>query len=127
MDTFALTLFVVCACGGMLSVALLHRWLRAQASRMQPDITLESEAPAAPIASPLPASRAAGVRSPAPLPLPVLDDEPTQPMARTDTSFGGTDFPSTLTLDALEAESAPSVNQGFADTLPMPLETVAGG
>jgi hypothetical protein len=52
----------------------------------------------------------------------LLDDEPTQPMTRTDTAFGSTDFPSTLTLDAQDAESTAAANHGFADTLPMPAE-----
>ena len=124
MDSFALTLFVVCASGGMLCVALLQRWLLTH-SRTQPDIVVDSLPPAAPIVTPSPAGRALGASSLAIAPT-LLDDEPTRPMTRTDTSFGRTDFPSTLALDALETESPPGAGQGFADTMPMPVETVEG-
>jgi hypothetical protein len=130
MDSFALTLFAVCACGAMICVALLQRWLRTH-SRKQPDIVLDSLPPAARIVAPSPAGRsvgAAGAVGAGSLAIAqvVPDDEPTRPMTRTDTAFGRTDFPSTLALDALDAESPPGASPGFADTMPLPVETVEG-
>jgi hypothetical protein len=134
MEPFALTLFVLCACTGLVTVALLARWLRSQAER-EPDILLE-DAPVSNIIAPLAASQTATSRARAT----VLDDDATQPMTRTETHWAGTEWPSTLPLqhgadaeaaaptsaERLGAQSAQQVDieaDGYADTQPMPVES----
>jgi hypothetical protein len=133
MEPYALTLFVLFACGGMLTIALLARWLRGQSGTV-PDIELET----APGESVLASSTAAEPRRTAAAAgraqrAPVTDDEATQPMTRTETSWGGTDWPSTQPFASSQpAVVAPGVDEtprtassDFADTLPMPVETTA--
>lgn len=133
MESLALTLFVLCTCTGLVSVAIMARWLRGHL-RSQPDVVLADPVRADPIVTPLSASAAAaGAVATSTLatprrPPPVLDDEPTQPWARTQTwgPMDASDWPTTV-LDpsqAPDAESKRPAEPGFADTQPMPPEAV---
>ena len=124
MESFALTLFVLCACAGLLTVAVLARWLRSQPLR-GPDIDLDfGPDDRAVKASALTQSAPAGQPV---APSTFLEDDATQPMTRTQTSWGATDWPSTLPADALAAMEAQAMDDAaphptFADTQPMPVE-----
>lgn len=121
MESFALTLFVLCACTGLLTVGVLARWLRSQAAAA-PDIELESAPPSA-----LPTHQHAAAEAPRQLSL--EGDDATQPMARTQTHWGhSTEWPSTLAIDPGMETIPPTepYHPEFADTQPMPVETVGG-
>lgn len=128
MESLALLLFVVCCSAGMLCVALFKRWLMRQ-TRLQQVMPLDTE-PAPMVGAALTAglaTAAGGVAAAAAASSP-SDDEPTQPMTRTDTAFDSTDWPTTLMLDLSEPEAEPETDSsdeaaGFAETMPFPVES----
>jgi hypothetical protein len=141
MESFALTLFVLCTCTGLICVALMARWLRVQAANT-PDIELDAADTPAGIVTPL-------APSPGVQPVPALastpktgaprsstlaasglpEDDATQPMTRTDIVWNSPDWPTTVLSGP--AEDSEHVDIGgddvedtaFADTEPMPVET----
>lgn len=121
MESFALTLFVLCACTGLLTVGVLARWLRSQAEA-SPDIELASVPPSA-----MPTQQQGAAQATRQLSLD--GDDVTQPMTRTQTNWANsTDWPSTLAVDP-GMETIPPTEPyypEFADTQPMPVETVGG-
>lgn len=103
MDSLAIVSLVVCGAVGAATLVVGWRWLRRVSSPPSPEASSAMTSAPEAATPPRPVTR----------PLPLLDDEPTEPMMRT--SWGSTGWPSTQPVSDFGAS-------GYAPTQPMPLK-----